>query len=143
MSNVGKAAVSQIRLMVNAGQAKPSPPVGPALGQAGLKIMDFCKDFNARTADIKVNGAGGTCAGVLGQISKGMAVPDVRSKQVGEREGVGGWTEARDGKERSGRQPSGRRLFAWHWDWVAHAWHEQRWKRFDVWVWMAGMRWVG
>ena len=36
-----------------AGQAKPSPPVGPALGQAGLKIMDFCKDFNAKTADFK------------------------------------------------------------------------------------------
>lgn len=35
------------------GQAKPAPPVGPALGQAGLKIMDFCKDFNAKTADFK------------------------------------------------------------------------------------------
>ena len=39
--------------MIEAGQAKPAPPVGPALGQAGLKIMDFCKDFNAKTADIK------------------------------------------------------------------------------------------
>ena len=35
-------------------QAKPSPPVGPALGQAGLKIMDFCKDFNAKTQEIRV-----------------------------------------------------------------------------------------
>lgn len=48
-----KAVASTIRLVINAGQAKPSPPVGPALGQAGLKIMDFCKDFNAKTADIK------------------------------------------------------------------------------------------
>jgi large subunit ribosomal protein L11 len=50
----GKAVASTIKLVINAGQAKPSPPVGPALGQAGLKIMDFCKDFNAKTADFKV-----------------------------------------------------------------------------------------
>ncbi len=49
-----KAVAANIRLVIPAGQAKPSPPVGPALGQAGLKIMDFCKDFNAKTADYKV-----------------------------------------------------------------------------------------
>ena len=38
-----------IRLQVPAGQANPSPPIGPALGQAGLNIMDFCKAFNAET----------------------------------------------------------------------------------------------
>ena len=54
MSKV-KAVASTIKLVINAGQAKPSPPVGPALGQAGLKIMDFCKDFNGKTADIKVS----------------------------------------------------------------------------------------
>lgn len=48
-----KTVASMIKLVINAGQAKPSPPVGPALGQAGLKIMDFCKDFNAKTADFK------------------------------------------------------------------------------------------
>lgn len=48
-----KAVTATIRLVIPAGQAKPSPPVGPALGQAGLKIMDFCKDFNAKTADYK------------------------------------------------------------------------------------------
>ena len=53
----GKAVASMIKLVINAGQAKPSPPVGPALGQAGLKIMDFCKDFNAKTADFKVHSA--------------------------------------------------------------------------------------
>lgn len=51
-----KAVTATIRLVIPAGQAKPSPPVGPALGQAGLKIMDFCKDFNAKTADFKVGG---------------------------------------------------------------------------------------
>lgn len=54
MSAKRKAVTATIRLVINAGQAKPSPPVGPALGQAGLKIMDFCKDFNAKTADIQV-----------------------------------------------------------------------------------------
>jgi len=53
-----KVLVSTIKLVIEAGQAKPAPPVGPALGQAGLKIMDFCKDFNAKTADIKVTSRG-------------------------------------------------------------------------------------
>ena len=48
-------AVSQvIKLVIKAGQAKPGPPVGAALGQAGLKIIDFTKDFNAKTAEINV-----------------------------------------------------------------------------------------
>ena len=54
MSKKAKAVTATIKLVINAGQAKPAPPVGPALGQAGLNIMSFCKDFNAKTADIKV-----------------------------------------------------------------------------------------
>ena len=46
---MAKKVVSQIKLQVLAGQANPSPPVGPALGQHGLNIMEFCKAFNART----------------------------------------------------------------------------------------------
>lgn len=49
-----KVVTNVIKLLIKAGQAKPAPPVGPALGQAGLNIMSFCKDFNAKTADIKV-----------------------------------------------------------------------------------------
>lgn len=49
-----KVVTSVIKLLIKAGQAKPAPPVGPALGQAGLNIMNFCKDFNAKTADFKV-----------------------------------------------------------------------------------------
>ena len=45
----GKKVETQIKLQIPAGQANPSPPVGPALGQAGVNIMDFCKDFNAKT----------------------------------------------------------------------------------------------
>ena len=46
---MAKKIVGRVRLQVPAGQANPSPPIGPALGQAGLNIMDFCKAFNART----------------------------------------------------------------------------------------------
>src|SRR6266568_3928323 len=45
-----KKVVGQIKLQIPAGKATPAPPVGPALGQAGVNIMDFCKAFNAKTA---------------------------------------------------------------------------------------------
>jgi large subunit ribosomal protein L11 len=45
-----KKVVGQIKLQIPAAKATPAPPVGPALGQAGVNIMDFCKAFNARTA---------------------------------------------------------------------------------------------
>jgi len=48
---MAKKVIAQIKLQVPAGQANPSPPIGPALGQHGVNIMDFCKAFNARTAD--------------------------------------------------------------------------------------------
>src|SRR5688572_6118641 len=47
---MAKKVTGQIKLQIPAGQATPAPPVGPALGQAGVNIMDFCKAFNARTA---------------------------------------------------------------------------------------------
>ena len=46
---MAKEVTAQIKLQVPAGQANPSPPVGPALGQHGVNIMDFCKAFNAAT----------------------------------------------------------------------------------------------
>jgi len=46
-----KKVVNVVKLQIPAGQANPSPPVGPALGQAGVNIMEFCKAFNAKTAD--------------------------------------------------------------------------------------------
>ena len=45
-----KKVIGQIKLQLPAGKANPSPPVGPALGQHGVNIMGFCKEFNARTA---------------------------------------------------------------------------------------------
>ncbi|KAF5369907.1 hypothetical protein D9758_001230 [Tetrapyrgos nigripes] len=49
----GKARDQVVRLLVAAGKAAPTPPVGPALGARGVKSMDFCKEFNARTAHIE------------------------------------------------------------------------------------------
>jgi large subunit ribosomal protein L11 len=48
---MAKKVMAQIKLQVTAGKANPSPPIGPALGQHGVNIMDFCKAFNARTAN--------------------------------------------------------------------------------------------
>jgi len=56
---VAKKVMGQIKLQVAAGSANPSPPIGPALGQRGLNIMEFCKTFNARTQ----------------QMEKGMPIP--------------------------------------------------------------------
>ena len=56
---MAKKVVGYIKLQVPAGQANPSPPIGPALGQRGLNIMEFCKAFNAKTA----------------QMEKGMPIP--------------------------------------------------------------------
>jgi large subunit ribosomal protein L11 len=50
---MAKKVVGYIKLQVKAGQANPSPPVGPALGQRGLNIMEFCKAFNAATQKIE------------------------------------------------------------------------------------------
>ncbi|MFV0423887.1 50S ribosomal protein L11 [Oleidesulfovibrio sp.] len=50
---MAKKEIAKIKLQIQAGAANPSPPVGPALGQHGLNIMEFCKAFNARTQDQK------------------------------------------------------------------------------------------
>lgn len=48
---MAKKVIGQIKLQIPAGQANPSPPVGPALGQHGVNIMEFCKAFNAKTQE--------------------------------------------------------------------------------------------
>src|ERR1700719_613832 len=58
---MAKKIVGMIKLQVPAGKANPSPPIGPALGQRGLNIMEFCKAFNAQTQNL----------------SKGMPIPVV------------------------------------------------------------------
>lgn len=48
---MAKKVIGLIKLQINAGKATPAPPVGPALGQHGVNIMGFCKEFNAKTAN--------------------------------------------------------------------------------------------
>ena len=48
---MAKKVVGQIKLQLPAGKATPAPPVGPALGQHGVNIMEFCKQFNAKTSN--------------------------------------------------------------------------------------------
>jgi large subunit ribosomal protein L11 len=48
---MAKKVVAMIKLALNAGKANPAPPVGPALGQHGVNIMAFCKEYNAKTSD--------------------------------------------------------------------------------------------
>jgi large subunit ribosomal protein L11 len=48
---MAKKEIAKIKLQIPAGQAKPSPPVGPALGQHGVNIMEFCKSYNSKTQD--------------------------------------------------------------------------------------------
>lgn len=50
---MAKKITAYVKLQVKAGEANPSPPVGPALGQHGVNIMEFCKTFNARTQDLE------------------------------------------------------------------------------------------
>jgi len=50
---MAKKVVGQVKLQIPGGQANPAPPVGPALGQRGVNIMEFCKAFNAKTQDTK------------------------------------------------------------------------------------------
>src|SRR5438876_3012176 len=53
---MAKKVIGQVKLQIPAGKATPAPPVGPALGQAGVNIVDFCKAFNAKTASKDLEG---------------------------------------------------------------------------------------
>jgi large subunit ribosomal protein L11 len=50
---MAKTAIAKVKLQIPAGKANPAPPVGPALGQHGVNIMEFCKSFNAKTAKMQ------------------------------------------------------------------------------------------
>ncbi|MEM8760511.1 MAG: 50S ribosomal protein L11, partial [Pseudomonadota bacterium] len=50
---MAKKVIGSLKLQVPAGKANPSPPIGPALGQRGINIMGFCKEFNAKTQEIE------------------------------------------------------------------------------------------
>ena len=73
---MAKKVIGQLKLQVKAGQANPSPPVGPALGQRGINIMEFCKQFNAKTADME---PGAPCPTVITYYQDKSFTMDIRT----------------------------------------------------------------
>ncbi len=90
---MAKELVAQIKLQIQAGKATPAPPVGPALGQHGLNIMEFCKGFNAQTQ----NQEGSIIPVVISVfkdrtftfVTKTPPASDLLKKAAGPAEGVG------------------------------------------------------
>ncbi|MBN2906792.1 MAG: 50S ribosomal protein L11 [Rhodobacteraceae bacterium] len=73
---MAKKLVGTLKLQVKAGQANPSPPVGPALGQRGINIMEFCKAFNARTQDME---PGAPCPTVISYFQDKSFTMDIKT----------------------------------------------------------------
>lgn len=73
---MAKKLIGSMKLQVPAGQANPSPPVGPALGQRGINIMEFCKAFNAKTADLE---PGSPCPTVISYYQDKSFTMDIKT----------------------------------------------------------------
>lgn len=73
---MAKKLVGSMKLQVPAGKANPSPPVGPALGQRGINIMEFCKAFNAKTADLE---PGAPCPTVISYYQDKSFTMDIKT----------------------------------------------------------------
>ncbi|AAV96739.1 50S ribosomal protein L11 [Ruegeria pomeroyi] len=73
---MAKKLIGTLKLQVPAGKANPSPPVGPALGQRGINIMEFCKAFNAKTADMEV---GAPCPTVISYYQDKSFTMDIKT----------------------------------------------------------------
>ena len=73
---MAKKLVGTMKMQIKAGQANPSPPVGPALGQRGINIMEFCKAFNAKTADLE---PGAPCPTVISYFQDKSFTMDIKT----------------------------------------------------------------
>ncbi len=73
---MAKKLVGTMKLQIPAGQANPSPPVGPALGQRGINIMEFCKAFNAKTAEME---PGAPCPTVISYYQDKSFTMDIKT----------------------------------------------------------------
>ncbi|MFV0358376.1 50S ribosomal protein L11 [Tropicimonas sp.] len=73
---MAKKLIGSLKLQVPAGKANPSPPVGPALGQRGINIMEFCKAFNARTQDME---PGAPCPTVISYYQDKSFTMDIKT----------------------------------------------------------------
>jgi large subunit ribosomal protein L11 len=73
---MAKKLIGQLKLQIKAGQANPSPPVGPALGQRGINIMEFCKAFNAKTQEME---PGAPCPTVISYYQDKSFTMDIKT----------------------------------------------------------------
>jgi large subunit ribosomal protein L11 len=73
---MAKKLAGKMKLQIKAGQANPSPPVGPALGQRGINIMEFCKAFNAKTQDME---PGAPCPTVISYYQDKSFTMDIKT----------------------------------------------------------------
>ena len=73
---MAKKVIGQLKLQIAAGSANPSPPVGPALGQRGINIMEFCKAFNAKTQDME---PGAPCPTVISYYQDKSFTMDIKT----------------------------------------------------------------
>ena len=73
---MAKKLVGKMKLQIPAGKANPSPPVGPALGQRGINIMEFCKAFNAKTQEMEV---GAPCPTVISYYQDKSFTMDIKT----------------------------------------------------------------
>jgi large subunit ribosomal protein L11 len=80
---MAKKTIGSIKLQVPAGQANPSPPIGPALGQQGVNIMEFCKAFNAKTAGQEgMKGSGDPKREKVGKVTRAQIEEIAKMKLV-------------------------------------------------------------
>ncbi|MGI3186477.1 50S ribosomal protein L11 [Nioella aestuarii] len=73
---MAKKLIGKMKLQIKAGQANPSPPVGPALGQRGINIMEFCKAFNAKTQEME---PGSPCPTVISYYQDKSFTMDIKT----------------------------------------------------------------
>src|ERR671917_190358 len=79
---MAKKISGYVKLQVPAGAANPSPPIGPALGQRGLNIMEFCKSFNAKTAKIEKGSQTPGKGGKVGRVTRDQIREIAEKKMV-------------------------------------------------------------
>jgi large subunit ribosomal protein L11 len=103
---MAKKLAGTMKLQIPAGQANPSPPVGPALGQRGINIMEFCKAFNAKTAG---HGAGRACPTVITYYQDKSFTMDIKtppaSYYLKKAAGLKSWASANRGAKNPAARP--------------------------------------
>ena len=80
---MAKKETGKVKLQIAAGKATPAPPVGPALGQAQINIMEFCKQFNARTSAKELRSTAGLRERIASRFATGRRALTISTRNVG------------------------------------------------------------